>query len=72
MNLSFNKELPKSYFFSFENQNQAVKLLPENSPYWMNLNGIWKFNWAKNPNERPKNFYENNFDTSSWTMFLFQ
>ena len=66
MNLSFNKELPKSYFFSFENQNQAVKLLPENSPYWMNLNGTWKFNWVKNPNERPKNFYENNFDTSSW------
>lgn len=66
MNLSFNKELPKSYFFSFENQNQAIKLLPENSLYWMNLNGTWKFNWVKTPNERPKNFYENNFDTSSW------
>lgn len=66
MNLSFNKELPKSYFFSFENQNQAVKLLPENSPYWKNLNGTWKFNWVKKPDERPKNFYENNFDTSSW------
>jgi beta-galactosidase len=65
-NLSFNKELPRSYFFSFENQTQAQKVLPENSPYWINLNGTWKFNWVKTPEERPKNFFENSFDTSTW------
>ncbi len=66
-NLSLNKELPKSYFFSFQNHQQALKVLPENSSYWVNLNGTWKFNWVKTPEERPKNFFENNFDTSSWT-----
>lgn len=64
--LSLNKELPKSYFFSFENVDQAKKLLPENSTYWQSLNGTWKFNWVKHPDERPKNFYENNFDTKEW------
>jgi len=30
------------------------------------LNGSWRFNWVKQPSERPKNFYEVDFDDSSW------
>ena len=32
----------------------------------ISLNGLWSFNWAKNPDERPVNFYEENFDISKW------
>lgn len=64
--LSLNKELPKSYFFSFGNTEQALKVLPENSPYYQSLNGTWKFNWVKHPDERPINFYENSFDIAKW------
>jgi Beta-galactosidase/beta-glucuronidase len=64
--VSLNKEQPRAYFFTFNNIEQAKKVLPENSKYWQNLNGIWKFNWAPNPWERPKNFYEQNFDVSDW------
>ncbi|WP_204353264.1 glycoside hydrolase family 2 TIM barrel-domain containing protein [Pedobacter yulinensis] len=31
-----------------------------------NLDGTWKFNWVKHPDERPKNFFENSFDVSNW------
>lgn len=30
------------------------------------LNGIWKFNYSKNPASRPTSFYEMGFDVSDW------
>ncbi|MDO4228410.1 MAG: glycoside hydrolase family 2 TIM barrel-domain containing protein [Capnocytophaga sp.] len=64
--LSLNKEYPRAYFFSFENQQKAVNVLPENSKYWKSLDGNWKFHWVKTPDERPKDFYKKDFNTASW------
>ena len=64
--LSYNKQQPHAWFFSFQNVEQARKVLPENSSLWQSLNGQWSFHWAKNPDERPKNFYEPTFDVTSW------
>ncbi len=36
------------------------------SPYYKLLNGKWKFNWVKDPAERPAGFYEPDYDVSSW------
>ncbi len=30
------------------------------------LNGTWKFNYVKRPEERPKDFFKPDFDTSKW------
>lgn len=65
-NLALNKEQPRAYFFSFDNVENARKFLPENSKYWKSLNGEWDFNWAPDPESRPKNFYETDFNSSSW------
>src|SRR5690606_14116371 len=64
--LSLNKELPHAYFFSFQNAEQARKVLPENSDYWVSLNGTWKFHWVKTPEECPKDFFDPKKDVSSW------
>lgn len=64
--LSLNKELPRSWFFSFNDTESARKVLPENSDFWLSLNGIWKFNWVKHPDERPKKFFDPAFDVSTW------
>lgn len=64
--LAYNKEQPHAWFFSFADVESARKVLPENSAYWMSLNGEWDFHWASNPDQRPKNFYETGFNTSSW------
>lgn len=37
-----------------------------NSDYYLSLNGNWKFNWVKQPSERPVNFYRMNYDVSAW------
>lgn len=38
---------------------------PSSSRYQL-LNGNWKFNWVKQPSERPVNFYKTNYDVSAW------
>ena len=64
--LSLNKEYPRAYFFSFNNEKQATQVLPEYSPYWQSLNGQWRFHWCKTPDQRPKDFYKTDYDTSKW------
>ncbi|MGL4993790.1 MAG: glycoside hydrolase family 2 TIM barrel-domain containing protein [Bacteroidales bacterium] len=64
--LALNKEQPRAYFFSFENVDNARKFLPENSKYWKSLNGEWDFNWSPDPESRPTNFYQTDFNSSAW------
>ena len=64
--LSLNKEQPRAYFFSFADVESARRVQPEASSYWQSLNGTWKFHWAPNPDERPKAFYETQFDVAAW------
>lgn len=33
---------------------------------YLSLDGKWKFNWVKQPSERPVNFYKESFDVSGW------
>lgn len=39
----------------------------EKSPYYMSLNGKWKFNWVKGVENRPKGFEAPDYDVSSWS-----
>ena len=32
----------------------------------VSLDGQWRFHWSRNPEERPANFYEENYDVSQW------
>lgn len=36
------------------------------SSRFMLLNGNWKFNWVKSPEERPRDFYKTAYDDSKW------
>ena len=38
----------------------------QDSEWYQSLNGTWKFNWVKSPEDRPKDFFQNQFDTKSW------
>lgn len=64
--VAVNKQQPHAWFFSFRNVEEARKVLPENSSYWKSLDGLWKFHWAPNPDERPKDFYRTDYDVSHW------
>lgn len=38
----------------------------EASPWFLSLNGTWKFKWAGTPEQAHKTFYQDNFNASSW------
>lgn len=64
--LAYNKEFPHATIYPFESIDNARKVLPENSHYWMSLNGTWKFNWVPVPDKRPKDFYLADYDVTGW------
>ena len=65
--LHLNTEPPRATFTPFATVEQALNGDSTNSPFYFSLNGEWKFHWVPKPELRPTNFYETNFDTSTWT-----
>ena len=61
-----NKEPARSVFYPFADQQQALTFQQANSPFVRKLDGTWKFHFAKNPSERPADFFKNDFDVSQW------
>lgn len=64
--LSLNKELPRTYAFSFANTEEALMVLPEFSTYYQCLDGTWKFHWVPTPEKRPMDFYQPEYDVTAW------
>ncbi|MBN2614004.1 MAG: DUF4981 domain-containing protein [Bacteroidales bacterium] len=64
--IGINKEDPHSQYVPYATVKQAVEDVEENSPYYLTLNGTWKFNWVKHPNLRPVDFYKNDFEMKAW------
>jgi beta-galactosidase len=64
--LGLNKERPRATLSSYADVESAKKVLPEFSQYHMSLDGAWKFNWVKRPEERPVDFFKPGFDVSGW------
>ncbi len=60
-----NKEPAHNTFIPYPDIKTAIGGIKE-SPYYLSLNGKWKFNWAKNPSERPSDFYKIEFDCNNW------
>ena len=65
--LHINTEPPRATFVPFATVQQALEGDFTNSPFYLSLNGAWKFHWVGNPGERPDNFFATNFDDSAWT-----
>lgn len=51
---------------AYENKEQALTCDLNSSKYVKNLNGLWKFKLVDGPEFVPDNFYDTNFDASSW------
>ncbi len=64
--LGYNKLQPHAWFTSFASVDEAKGVLPEKSSYWMSIDGKWKFHFAKNPNARPKDFFQEGYPDQAW------
>ena len=63
---AINKEAAHNSFMAYDNENIAKADDFSKSPWYMLLNGMWKFNWVAQPEKRPVDFYKDNYDISSW------
>jgi beta-galactosidase len=65
--LEINREPVRSTFVPFPSVAAALQEDDTNSPFYLSLDGTWKFNWVPTPDLRPTNFFQTNFDDSGWT-----
>ncbi len=61
-----NKLKPHTYIWPYETAKAVCDGHYEQSPYYMSLNGKWKFHWIKNPDLRPEDFYKPSFYAGNW------
>ena len=61
-----NKEPARASFLPYQTEQQAIADNYTASPYFLSLDGTWKFNWHKRPADKPKNFYNKGYDVSAW------
>ena len=64
--IGINKEEAHASYIPYAGINQAIKDVPDNSPWYQSLNGTWKFNWVSHPDMRLVDFYKTNYDVSYW------
>ena len=63
--ISINKEPAHATFVPVDSVGQLFSD-GETSSYYKSLNGTWKFNYVKNPRDRPQDFYKKDYDHSDW------
>lgn len=61
-----NREAPRAHFIPYTTVEQARQDSLWNSPLLFSLNGMWKFNLAQHPSQRPYWFFKDDFDTRKW------
>jgi len=61
-----NKENPHATLIPHADCLAVMWNNPKDSPFYHSLNGTWKFNWTRKPADRPKNFYQPDYDVSGW------
>ncbi len=61
-----NKEPGHCTLMPYADVQMALACDREASPFFQSLNGQWKFNCVRKPDDRPKDFYKPDFDVSGW------
>lgn len=61
-----NKEAARATAFPYPSAKEAQYANYKQSPFYMSMNGEWKFNWVYKPADRPVDFYKTDFDVSAW------
>jgi len=61
-----NREAPHATMISFPSELTALEADRTTSPNYLSLNGMWKFNFVKSPDERPYWFFKDDYDIRDW------
>ena len=61
-----NREPARAAFLPYADEPSAIADDYSRSPWFLSLNGKWKFNWSPTPDEKPDDFFKTNFNTTNW------
>lgn len=64
-----NTMAPRASFFAYETENLAKADQKARSERYLSLEGKWKFNFSKDHDKAPRDFYSLKYDDSQWTDF---
>jgi beta-galactosidase len=53
-------------YFAYETENLALEGDCTRSADYLSINGTWKFNWVKDLDQRPTDFYKMDYNDSEW------
>lgn len=61
-----NREEAQTVAIPFASEEDILNKSIEESPFYLSLNGTWKFFWAKDPDAKPTGFQDPQFNVKSW------
>jgi beta-galactosidase len=64
---AINKETAHTTLFPFNTKHAALINDKAQSSNYLLLNGLWKFNWQRSPNDKPAGFEKRGFNDSTWS-----
>ena len=64
-----NREARRAAFFAFESEELAQQGDKTQSARYLSMEGMWKFNFVKNHQDAPKDFFGLKYDDSQWVDF---
>jgi beta-galactosidase len=66
---SDNRAPRRASFFAYESTDLATAGDKHRSARYLSMEGKWKFNFARNHGDRPKDFFKTGYDDSAWADF---
>jgi len=61
-----NREAPRASITRFASEKDSKFKERADSPFYLSLNGDWKFKWVPKPSDRPVGFESPSYDISNW------
>jgi len=66
---AINREARRAAFFAFEDADKAMAADKTKSSRYLSMEGKWRFNFVKDHNLAPQDFFSLKFDDSNWVDF---
>ena len=64
-----NRSAMHADYFAYASADEARAAVKEKSTNFMTLNGTWKFNWVRNADQSPTDFFRTDFNDKGWDDF---
>lgn len=61
-----NRTQTRASYFSYPDRGSALAQDVAGSGNYLSLNGVWKFNWVRDQDSRPEDFYRTDFKDDYW------